>query len=371
MERRIFVDLTGPQAVLSYDLLSEAGFRRSLGFAYRPACPGCNACVAVRIPVARFALTRFAAERLLYRLGASAARERCLLKGASLLAVWLPDPYRATRDVDLLASGPMHEQAIRLLVDEICAVACADDGLKFDLSALALETIRAEEEYVGMRARFRALLGNARIAVQLDIGAGDAVAIEPEEVIVPTLLPGMPQMAEEVLGLPVRGNVGVQAATNEVLERTELRAADGKPLIAVPSNVGPRTMDYRALFAAATHALPNGVKAFAGLPAPLPALRRKGFLALLAEAAHRQDGGAVHREQQRRAVQEGDRQRVERVVEEVAVAQRERRRPVEVREDAERHRLAPAAHRDRADEAQHEVEPDRRGERPRDVRAQA
>jgi leucyl-tRNA---protein transferase len=58
MERRIFVDLTGPQAVLSYDLLSEAGFRRSLGFAYRPACPGCGACVAVRIPVARFDLTR-------------------------------------------------------------------------------------------------------------------------------------------------------------------------------------------------------------------------------------------------------------------------------------------------------------------------
>jgi leucyl-tRNA---protein transferase len=58
MERRIFVDLTGPQAVLSYDLLSEAGFRRSLGFAYRPACPGCNACVAVRIPAARFDLTR-------------------------------------------------------------------------------------------------------------------------------------------------------------------------------------------------------------------------------------------------------------------------------------------------------------------------
>ena len=36
-------------------------------------------------------LVRFAAERLLYRLGASAARDRCLLKGASLLAVWLPE----------------------------------------------------------------------------------------------------------------------------------------------------------------------------------------------------------------------------------------------------------------------------------------
>jgi arginine-tRNA-protein transferase len=54
IERRIFADLTGPRAAQGYDMLSEAGFRRSLGFAYRPACPGCNACVAVRIPVAQF-----------------------------------------------------------------------------------------------------------------------------------------------------------------------------------------------------------------------------------------------------------------------------------------------------------------------------
>ncbi len=36
-------------------------------------------------------LTRFAAERLLSRLGASAARDRCILKGASLLSFWLKD----------------------------------------------------------------------------------------------------------------------------------------------------------------------------------------------------------------------------------------------------------------------------------------
>lgn len=137
-------------------------------------------------------LARFAAERLLYRLGASTARERCLLKGASLLAVWLPDPYRATRDVDVLASGATDDEAIQALVAEVCAVHCPEDGLSFDLSELVVETIRPEEEYSGKRARFRAFLGKARIAVQLDVGVGDAVAVEPEVVTYPTMLPALP-----------------------------------------------------------------------------------------------------------------------------------------------------------------------------------
>ena len=137
-------------------------------------------------------LARFAAERLLYRLGASPARARCLLKGASLLAVWLPDPYRVTRDVDVLATGAADDAAIRAMVAEICAVPCPEDGLRFDLSGLVVETIRPEEEYSGKRARFRAFLGQARIAVQLDIGIGDAVAIEPEEITYPTMLLPLP-----------------------------------------------------------------------------------------------------------------------------------------------------------------------------------
>jgi len=137
-------------------------------------------------------LTRFAAERLLFRLGTSAARDRCILKGASLLAVWLPDPYRATRDVDVLASGPTDDAAIRSLIAEICAVACPEDGLRFDLSELVVEAIRAEEEYSGKRARFRAWLGNARIRMQLDLGFGDALAAQPEEIEYPTMLETLP-----------------------------------------------------------------------------------------------------------------------------------------------------------------------------------
>jgi len=81
-------------------------------------------------------LVRYTAERLLYRLGASQARERCILKGASLLTVWMRDPYRATRDVDLLSFGSTDDAAIRALVEEICKVPCREDGLRFDLSEL-------------------------------------------------------------------------------------------------------------------------------------------------------------------------------------------------------------------------------------------
>jgi hypothetical protein len=127
------------------------------------------------------------------RLGASPARDRCHLKGASLLTVWLPDPYRATRDVDALATGAADDAAIPSLVTEVCAVPCPEDGLRFDLSDLTIAQVRPEDAYAGQRASFRAYLGSARIALQLDIGIGDAVAVEPEEITYPTLLPSLPR----------------------------------------------------------------------------------------------------------------------------------------------------------------------------------
>ena len=51
-------DLSGPNAAELYERLSKAGFRRSHGLAYRPACPGCNACVPVRVAAKDFDFTR-------------------------------------------------------------------------------------------------------------------------------------------------------------------------------------------------------------------------------------------------------------------------------------------------------------------------
>ncbi|HVH82088.1 MAG TPA: arginyltransferase [Stellaceae bacterium] len=57
-ERKLIVELVGAAAAEFYDELSRAGFRRSQGFAYRPACPECMSCVPVRIAVNDFEHSR-------------------------------------------------------------------------------------------------------------------------------------------------------------------------------------------------------------------------------------------------------------------------------------------------------------------------
>jgi arginine-tRNA-protein transferase len=50
-ERKIVTELTANLGPAIYNELSRAGFRRSHAIAYRPACPGCSACLPVRIVV--------------------------------------------------------------------------------------------------------------------------------------------------------------------------------------------------------------------------------------------------------------------------------------------------------------------------------
>ncbi len=57
-ERRVVTVLEGDAADRLHDRLLRAGFRRAQGYAYRPGCTGCDACVPVRIPVPRFVFRR-------------------------------------------------------------------------------------------------------------------------------------------------------------------------------------------------------------------------------------------------------------------------------------------------------------------------
>ncbi len=137
-------------------------------------------------------LVRFACERFLYRLGESELRDQCTLKGAGLLTLWMDDPYRSTRDLDFLASGPGDEASIRRSVERICRVSCVEDGLTFDLNSMTVLPIRTVQKYPGKRATLNAYLGKARIRLQLDFGFGDAMVPAPEDSEFPTLIDGLP-----------------------------------------------------------------------------------------------------------------------------------------------------------------------------------
>lgn len=50
-------------------------------------------------------LTRYAIERLLYRLAATPHAGEFVLKGAMLFRLWADSPHRPTRDLDLLGRG--------------------------------------------------------------------------------------------------------------------------------------------------------------------------------------------------------------------------------------------------------------------------
>ena len=137
-------------------------------------------------------LDRYACERFLYRLGESEARGRCILKGASLLALWMDEPYRSTRDVDLLAFGDNDGETVRNVMEAICNVSCPEDGIALDISTLKISEIRDGQRYGGLRAAMTAFLGNAKCNVQVDFGFGDVVVPGPEEAQLPTLIGGLP-----------------------------------------------------------------------------------------------------------------------------------------------------------------------------------
>ncbi|MFQ3622910.1 MAG: arginyltransferase [Acetobacteraceae bacterium] len=57
-ERKIVTELTGADAETLHDRLSRAGFRRSHNIAYAPVCPGCRACIPIRIDAHAFEPSR-------------------------------------------------------------------------------------------------------------------------------------------------------------------------------------------------------------------------------------------------------------------------------------------------------------------------
>ncbi len=133
-------------------------------------------------------LTRYAAERLLYRLSQSRYNSGFILKGAMLFAVWSGKRHRPTRDLDLTAYGNDSAEELAVTFRDIVEVPVDADGLDFDPEGIVVSEIREDQEYHGKRVVIPARLGTARIRVQADVGFGDVVTPEAREITFPALL---------------------------------------------------------------------------------------------------------------------------------------------------------------------------------------
>lgn len=75
------------------------------------------------------------------------------------------------------------------IVREVCETRVEmEDGLVFDAASVSGERIAEAAEYEGVRLRFQATLGVARISLQPDVGFGDIVTPSAAHMTYPTIL---------------------------------------------------------------------------------------------------------------------------------------------------------------------------------------
>lgn len=137
-------------------------------------------------------LTRYALERMLYRLSISDQRDQFLLKGALLFDLWFDVPHRPTHDADFLGFGSAEIPHVEEVFRSISRIE-VEDGIVFQHDSVKAVEIRKEANYAGVRVTLMGLLDSARCPVQIDVGFGDAVVPGPEDVSYPIILPGMPE----------------------------------------------------------------------------------------------------------------------------------------------------------------------------------
>jgi len=106
----------------------------------------------------QFVLTRYASERVLYRLSRSAHAGRFVLKGAMLFELWTGQAHRSTLDVDLLSEKSDDVDRLVTIFREVAAVEVEDDGLAIDANSVRGEQIREDQHYQGVRVTASATL---------------------------------------------------------------------------------------------------------------------------------------------------------------------------------------------------------------------
>lgn len=157
IERNLFTEIKGPNAQELHDRLARAGFRRSHNILYRPACPGCRACVPVRVDACGFRPSK--SQRRILRVNQDlVARETRPLATAEQHALFARYQSRRHAGSEMAAMNMadyramVEESAIDTRMIELrtpqgclvacCLVDCLSDGLSAVYSFYAPEDVR-------------------------------------------------------------------------------------------------------------------------------------------------------------------------------------------------------------------------------------
>jgi hypothetical protein len=168
-------------------------------------------------------LPYYGMERFLYRLSRTPHGKRFVLKGALALEAMEGQSPRATKDIDLLSRRSAGIPELVAMVRESMNVEVEDDGIRFDPRSVAGEPIRAATQYGGIRLTFRGALGTARLALQVDVGFGDAITPGPVELTYPTLLGAA---NPRLLGYPLETMIAEKLHAMTVLDMANSRMKD-------------------------------------------------------------------------------------------------------------------------------------------------
>ena len=135
-------------------------------------------------------LNRYAIERILKRIELSSRGNQCILKGGCLFILWSDGfSYRPTMDADLEIRGRGDIVAIEELFHEVANIVPGEpDGISVDERSIRVGSIRADDEYGGVRAVMIVHIGKVRVHVQFDIGIGDAITPLARKNVFPALL---------------------------------------------------------------------------------------------------------------------------------------------------------------------------------------
>lgn len=133
-------------------------------------------------------LLHFFQERFLYRLSKSPYRNNFILKGALMFIVYNIPLSRPTKDIDFLGSLISNDESeIQKIIKDVVSIS-VNDGVSFYPDSVDTEKITEDADYHGVRVYFNGKLAKIKKRIQLDIGFGDQVIPEPQNVEFPTFL---------------------------------------------------------------------------------------------------------------------------------------------------------------------------------------